>query len=176
MTGSSAAMGASSCAACPEPLRLYPGKKSFEFNHKAIVGPARHQFNLIEGFDLEAQLPTLEGDHSRDGPDSHSRWRGLEMLDAQSGANRGLTRVQLLGNGGNGRRLEPVTEDWRGQHRDARIFETFGEVFGRDRALQLAELTDPYRPHRSVGYFFRFLGRAASSTASVFSFRFGAPA
>src|SRR2546425_4117936 len=133
ITRSSADIGAS--CQTGGALCLHTGKESLEVNHHALMRAASDQLDVIEGRDLEVDAASFGGYHTRGNPNLHAQRRGLEMLDAQPGANGGLARFELFGNRPNRRRLEPVAEDRRGQHRHAGILEPVGAMLRQDHLL-----------------------------------------
>src|SRR5260370_29207123 len=129
-------------------LGVHTRKESLEVNHHALVGAASNQLDVVEGRDREGDAAPVDRDHPRGNPNLHAHGCGLEMLDAEASANGGLAGFELFGNRPNPRRLEPVTEDRRGQNRHAGILEPVGTVFGPDDLLDDAFLAHTDRSHR----------------------------
>src|SRR4029077_4736686 len=117
-------------------LALHTGEESLEVNHHALMRAPSDQLDLVEGRDLEVDAASVDGDHARRYPNLHTDRCRLEVLDAKPGANSGFAGFELFGNRKNRRRLEPVTEHRRRQHRYAGILEAIGTVFGPDNLLE----------------------------------------
>src|SRR6202165_177422 len=129
-------------------LALHTCEESIEVDHPARMRAPSDQLDVVEGRDLEVDPPSVDRDHASGHPNLHSHRSGLEMLDADAGAHSSLARLELLANRPNRRRLEPVTEDRRRQHRHAGILEPIGTVFGPNNLLETPFPTHIDRPHR----------------------------
>src|SRR2546423_10253121 len=111
---------------------------------------ARDQLDLVDREDLETHATSLGRNHAGGDPNLHSHRSGLEMLDAQPSANRRLAGFEVVGDGTNRRRLEPMTEHGGGQHRHPALLEAVGAVLRQDGLLEDSLLAFSNRPHGST--------------------------
>jgi len=129
-------------------LRLDTCKKSVEVDHDALVGSAGDQLDVIEGHDLEVDATPFSSDDASRDAHPHANRRRFEMLDGQAGSDSCLTWVELLDDGQNRCRLEPVAENRRRQNRHAGILEPIGAMLREDDLFEASLLAHTDRFHQ----------------------------